>query len=279
MPLLVGLGEDGKLAIRFYSCHVSPSGKQTITVVSCHFGDPFWISHMCRQLDRFSDERLEQIVLVDQSRNSREALVCLPRVSQVLSFPVDQEEMALVGHDHPASVNRALRSIDFTTSHVLVLDSDCFPIAPDWLDHLHDVSLASDPRHGDLSHPCFMLFPAGIASQLDFAEDMRSNHTDTGRHVGAQIARLGLEVRFNRPQVAFSGYRGHFMLNRRIYHHGSASFASSPDSRLNGQIDRTNEARLRELAESGNFELTRKDLMEFELQGARRRLTSMTGSR
>ena len=50
------------------------------TLVSCHFGDPFWITHMLKQVDALSDERIARVVLVDQSRESGALLATLPRV-------------------------------------------------------------------------------------------------------------------------------------------------------------------------------------------------------
>jgi len=258
-----------------YSCPVLGESGATYTVVSCHFGDPFWIKHTLDQLDRFSDGRVQSVILVDQSRASREELQHLPRVQEVLSFPVDTAQVDLLGHDHPASLNRALQSIDFTTTHVVILDSDCFPIDDSWLDRVHDVTLASDPRYVALSHPCFMVFPASIAKQLDFAEGIQELQMDTGRLIGVQISRLHHNVHFTHPTLAFQGYRGHFLLDASVYHHGSASFSSSRDSRLSLQVDRANEQRFKLLVAEDTFTLPRKDLLQLKAQGLRRRASRL----
>ena len=229
---------------------------RSYTVVTCHFGDPFWITHALTALDRHSDGRVRQVVVVDQSRCSEAALAKLPRVSRVLAFPVDQGEIGCVGHDHAASLNRALRSIAFSTSHVLVMDSDCFPVDPSWLDRLGDVTLAGDPQKLGLSHPCLMAFPREFAGAIDFAEGLREVFIDTGRLVGLQLARAGAAVAFTRPRRAFCGLRGDFYLDGTVYHHGSASFISSGDDRLRRQVSAAEEEFYRRLVARGQYGLT-----------------------
>jgi len=244
------------------------------TLVSCHFGDPFWITHMLKQVDALSDERIARVVLVDQSRESGALLATLPRVSEVLAFPPDLDQIEMMAHDHPASLNRAMSAIDFSTSHVLVMDSDCFPVDASWLDRLSHATMASDPFYGSLSHPCLMAFPAELAPRVDFADGIREIGIDTGRLVGLQIAKTGTKVTFARPEVAFSGYRGHFYLDRSVYHHGSASFIAAEDERLTRQVSPQREMRYRSYIEAGQFELPRREWLSLKRDGAKRRLKS-----
>jgi hypothetical protein len=229
---------------------------RSYTVVTCHFGDPFWIEHALTALDRHSDGRVRQVVVVDQSRCSEAALARLPRVSQVLTFPVDQGLLDFLGHDHPAALNRALRSIDFSTSHVLVMDSDCFPIERSWLDRLDDATVAADPQKQGLTHPCLMAFPCEYAGRVDFAEGLREVFIDTGRLVGLQLVRAGATVTFTPRRPAFRGFRGDFYLDGAVYHHGSASFISSPDDRLRRQVTAEFEEYYRRLVARGHYDLT-----------------------
>jgi hypothetical protein len=229
---------------------------RSYTVVTCHFGDPFWITHSLSQLDRCSDGRVASIVVVDQTRSSAAFLTRLPRVSRVLAFPVDQGEVDFLGHDHAASLNRALRSIEFSTSHVLVMDSDCFPIDASWLDRLGDVTVAGDPQKLGLSHPCLMAFPREFAGAIDCAEGLREVFIDTGRLVALQLARAGAAVAFTRPRRAFRGLRGDFYLDGAVYHHGSASFISSGDDRLRRQVSAEAEEFYRRLVVQGRHDLT-----------------------
>jgi hypothetical protein len=214
----------------------------TYTVVTSHFGDTFWIRHSLTQLDRLSDDRVERVVVIDQSRRQREELAALPRVADVVTFDPDERQIHTLGHDHPASLNRALATVDFVTSHVLILDSDCFPMDPSWLDELGDATVAMDPAKWGLSHPCLMSFPSAIAKRLDFAEGLEEVGLDTGRLVGLQLRRLGVAVQFSQPEAAFRGHRGYFYLGRKAYHHGSGSFGHSTDARLLRQVDRRTEA-------------------------------------
>jgi len=257
---------------RPYSAGVGEASSATYTVVSCHFGDPFWITHTLNQIDALSDDRIASVVLVDQSRKSADYLTTLPRVGQVLTFPPDLDQISWMAHDHPASLNRAMAAIDFTTSHVLVLDSDCFPIDASWLDRLSNATMASDPFYGSLSHPCLMAFPAEVAPKLDFAEGIREIGIDTGRLVALQITKAGTPVTFTRPAVAFSGYRGHFYLDRSVYHHGSASFMAADDERLTRQVSPQREMRYRSYIEAGQFELPRREWLSLKWDGLKRRL-------
>ena len=229
---------------------------RSYTVVTCHFGDPFWIRHSLSQLDRCSDGRVTDVVVVDQNRAGEPWLAGLPRVSRVLSFPVDQREVDLLGHDHPAALNRTLRSVEFSTSHVLVMDSDCFPIDPSWLDRLGNVTVAGDPQKLGLTHPCLMAFPVECAGRIDFAEGLHEVFIDTGRLVGLQLARAGAEVAFTAPRRAFRGLRGDFYLDGTVYHHGSASFISSPDGRVRRQVSEEAEEFYRRLVARGRYDLT-----------------------
>ena len=54
---------------------------RSYTVVTCDFGDPFWITHSLSQLDRCSDGRVASIVVVDQTRSSAAVLARLPRLN------------------------------------------------------------------------------------------------------------------------------------------------------------------------------------------------------
>lgn len=212
------------------------SQDNSYTVITCHFGDRFWVSNLMQKLADFKDPRVAQIVIVDQSRESRDYLLGLPGVTAVLEFPPDREQMAAAGHDHPASLNRILNSYAFTTSHVIIFDSDAFPLAPDWVDFLDDVTLAEVPGSGgELSHPCFMCFPVTAVPFIDFSEgflqrvdDSSRWRFDTGRMVAKQLRREGYEVRVSHSKRGFSGFRGDLYLEGRVHHHGHASHTAAP---------------------------------------------------
>ncbi len=187
-------------------------------------------------LNESADTRIAEIVVVDQSRDSMEYLRALPGVSTVLEFLPDEKQIALGGHDHPASLNRALSGYRFTTSHVVIFDSDAFPLSADWIDYLGDVTLAELPgSDGELSHPSFMCFPVSAIPHVDFSagflqrvdEDTRFRF-DTGRMVAHQLRSVGFEVEVTPASPAFSGFRGDLYLEGRIYHHGHASHTAAP---------------------------------------------------
>lgn len=210
--------------------------ENSYTVVTCHFGDLFWVSNLVQKLAGFDDPRVVEIVVVDQSRESRGYLSGLPGVTAVLEFPADQPQIALGGHDHPASLNRALAGYAFTTSHVVIFDSDAFPLTPDWVDFLDDVILAELPGSGgELSHPSFMCFPVTAIPFIDFSEGFLQRvdessrlRFDTGRMVAQQLRDRGYDVTVSPSKPAFSGFRGDLYLEGRVYHHGHASHTSAP---------------------------------------------------
>ena len=173
--------------------------------------------------------------MVDQSRESEDFLSHLGGVTAVLEFPPDLEQIALGGHDHPASLDRALKAYNFTTSHVVIFDSDAFPVEKSWLDYLDDVTLAELPgSDGELSHPSFMSFPVRALPFVDFSEgflsrfdDMSRRTFDTGRMVAKQLRDAGFQVTVTRAAPAFSGFRGDFYVQGLVYHHGHASHTSA----------------------------------------------------
>jgi len=245
----------------------APPEKQLLisyTLVCCHFGDPFWITHALTQVDALSDERIASIVIVDQSRKSEAMLKTLPRVTEVLTFPIDAEQVRGLGHDHPAALNRAMASVDFETSHIMVLDSDCFPLDDSWLDRLKDVTLAGDPAKAGLSHPCLMTFPTAMASIVDFTEGLQVG-IDTGRLVALQIAKAGLPVFLDQPlkQKGFGARHGHYYLQGSVYHHGLASFISAQNIRLTRQVSPHWEMIYQRRIAAGHFDLSVADRILF----------------
>jgi hypothetical protein len=239
---------------------------ESITVVTFHFGDLFWVTHLVSQLHRYPDSRIAEIWIVDQSRNSAEDLRGLPGVTRVLEFPPDAAQLDRLGHDHPSSLNHALRE-SFTTSHVLVLDSDCFPIQARWLEGIPPVCLAGDPRSDGLTHPCFNLLPTEAAHQIDHQHGMEAVGLDTGRLIGLQLAELGWSPTIMKAaQTTFGGVRGSLYRDGTIYHHGSASFVRSPARRLRRQVHAATEAVMRRSIAEGRFQLRPSDRLEISLR-------------
>lgn len=180
----------------------------------------------------------------------------------VISFPKDEEEIARVGHDHATTLNRCMR-LEYATSHVILLDSDCFPIEPDWLDRIgsrlkagYDAIVASESSSDGLSHPCFMVLPTAALRRLDFAEGFIEEGIDTGRRVGSQLQRLGYGVHWEGTTKAFSRRRGFFYLGRSLYHHSNASFVSSPQKKLQSQVNLRVEEFFRRKVARGEFSLS-----------------------
>lgn len=238
---------------------------RTYTVVSCHYGDLFWIRHMLNQIAKHSDGRVKEIVLVDQSRHMKAELEALPGVSRVLEFEPDSAQMAVEGHDHPASLDRAVSTIPFTTTHVIVMDSDAFPVQDGWLDRLEDISLALVPGSSSSTHPCLMAFPVRLASAVNFSEGFleraqRKGAPDTGRRVGAQLQATGEKVTLLTAEPAFNGYRGSFYLDGAFYHHGHGSFLGGDHDQYKGFVSEASEKLYRKRVTHGRFSLSPLDM-------------------
>lgn len=246
---------------------------RTFTVVSAHFGDLFWITQLAESVERFSSESVvPEIVLINQDRTfaTYTRLMELPRVKSVLELPIDHGQIALLGHDHPAALNHAIK-YNFATTHVIVMDSDCFPLSDDWLIRVdallssHTAIVARDTTKWGLSHPCFMVFPVSECGQIDFAEGLLEVGMDTGRLVGLQLVKAGVDVYFDRCQRAFRGRRGFFYLDGCVYHHESASFISSEKDVLRGQVYEYIERFFLKKVAVRNFSLTKVDRIKLKL--------------
>ena len=236
----------------------------TYTVVSCHYGDLFWIEHMLTQVQALSGGAVKGAVIVDQSRNSADALRSLPLVTEVLTFEPDAAQIAVEGHDHPAALDRALQHGSFSTSHIIVMDSDAFPVSPDWINKLDDISLALVPGSSSQTHPCLMVFPTNARDVVNFSEDyleraVRKGAPDTGRRVGKQLQATGRAVTLLEHTPAFNGYRGSFDLEGTYYHHGHGSFMAGDHDQYKGFVSQASEKLYRKRVLQNRFTLTPLD--------------------
>ncbi|MEO5759125.1 MAG: hypothetical protein ABIQ51_19920 [Mesorhizobium sp.] len=227
----------------------------------------FWIEQMSARVGAASlPASLRAIRIVDQDRNAETArkLAALPGHPEVLTFPKDQVQIDRLGHDHAAALDRC-RQLKYATTHIILLDSDCFPIAADWLDRVtlllgdHQAIVARDPLKHGLSHPCFMVLPTAVLPELNFSEGLLEVGIDTGRLIGLQLSKLDYKVQWDEPARAFRGKRGHYYLDGALYHHGSASFASSPQRRLRSQVEPRIERFFQAKVGQGDFALTLAD--------------------
>lgn len=189
---------------------------------------------------QFDHSQISKVMVIDQSRNSQQSLSCIEGVDEVITFQINESEIAKLGHDHPAALNQAIRLDEISTTHVLIFDSDCIPIRANWLSQVNegaDVILAQDASKWGLSHPCFMKLPVAILEKINFAEGTLEIGIDTGRMVALQSVKLGYRPQMLVPQPAFSGVQGDLYLNDSLLHVGSSSFASSSDLRLKSKVN------------------------------------------
>lgn len=265
-----------KLGLRLQSKSIA-----TYTVVSCHFGDLFWITHLADSLQKFGDDRINDFVIVDQSREKQPELSVIPGVTKVLAFDPDEDQIAIGGHDHPASLDRVLRYWQFRSSHVIIFDSDAFPISPRWLADLPDVILAEAPgTSGELSHPCFMVFPVEAIQRVSFSEGFLDRHDketrlrfDTGRMVARQLRESGYEVVMSPAIAGYQGLRGHMYAQGTVYHHGHASHTAAPQHLQVFTSTKTEELWKRKIAR-GEWTLLPRDYFRLGYHYLARRISS-----
>lgn len=255
---------------------MSSKQQPTYTVVSCHYGDPFWIEHLLTTVEQFSESRVVEAVIVDQSRESADMLAKLPLVREVLTFEANAEQIAIEGHDHPYALDRAVHETTFRTSHIIVMDSDAFPTNSRWLEGIDDIALALTPGSKRNTHPCFMVFPVADRDIVNFSEGFvdrahRKGAPDTGRRVGAQLHEAGRSVTLLEDTPAFNGYRGSFYRDGTVYHHGHGSFMAGGHDQYKGFVSQASEKLYRKRILQGRFHLTPMDFLGLFVRYAWRR--------
>ena len=212
-------------------------------LLTTHFGDPRWVELLIRRARlAFPGLRNERIFVVDQDRSDTSTAVLRDRLGAVtiLRFAPSEPHIVMTGHDHAHVLNLAVREID--SDYLLIFDSDAHPVSAAAGDRIatlaerSDAALAALGATGTRTHPCFALLgPAVDRGRLFFDEGQLETGVDTGRMIFDQIQAMGLRAELLRPEPAFGGRWGTFYLDRTIYHHGSGSFASATDPRLQAQ--------------------------------------------
>jgi hypothetical protein len=235
------------------------------TVVTAHFGDIFWVSLLEKSLRSFSrPEEIAEFLVVDQDRDNQSAskIQSVSGRIKVLAFPVNEEQIAELGHDHAQSLNNCMQ-IEYSTDHIVIFDSDCFPINSKWLEKINEIIkggyeaiVSRDPSKFGLSHPCFMVLPVESLQRLDFSEGLMEVGIDTGRLIGYQLHKMGYKVYWSDGKRASSRRGNYFYLDGSVYHHGSASFISSTQNKISSQVNFTTEEFFRKKVARGEFRLT-----------------------
>lgn len=219
-----------------------------ISFVTAHFFDFNWTKNWIDRIRTFTDyDLIREFLIVNQDRNiaSQKKLEKLDPKVKVVEYPVNQELFERQGHDHAHVLNLAIGEAQ--GEFICVLDTDCHPISPQWIQTCETILLEKDAitavdyyqlknNSKLLSHPCFMLLQQKvIPNQLDFAEGLFDENIDTGRLIGRQLEQAGCRVYYAVPVKAFRSYWGFIYINS-FYHHERGSY-SGGDQRLKKQND------------------------------------------
>ena len=209
----------------------------SLTVISAHFGDQSWINYSLKTVCQNS-ELISHAFISDQKQMRIDELEGYPELNldikldnkspKISVIPVYPHRINHASLHHGQSLN-ALINLEIETSHVLILDSDCFPLDNKWERQLisdlvdFDVIVAGDLQGNFLSHPCFMILPVNILSRLNFIEYTETYWIDTGRLIAIRCLDMGLKVKVLFPQPGPIGF-GHIFKPYNFFHVGSSSF-------------------------------------------------------
>jgi len=221
-----------------------------------------WSARLVRQLRRTTPaEEIDEILVVDQDRTQASAgrLARLDPAVRVLQYPRSEKHFEWTRHDHAAVLNRAVA--EARGELVCLFDSDAHPISAEWWPRMTDLLRSYDAvlareHDTDLSHPCFMVFPARQAAALRFDQDLFTEEMrDTGRLIGAQLTARGQRVCLVEPSDAFGGRFGSLYLGS-IYHHGKGVYAGVDDPLLQRQVGWEHRWYRARVLEDETYELT-----------------------
>lgn len=207
----------------------------TFTLIFTHYGNPDFLNLSLSKVIKYLDSRIIEVLIINQNREVIVDLKNLPLKVKKLEYEFDHAQISKVGHDHASSLDKTIRTHNFISSHVAVMDSDCFPTRIDWLPNKDECYLASDPKKAGFSHPCFMVLPVRLLKNISFSQGLLELGIDTGRLIALQLVESGHKVKLLKFKNTFGGLRGQLYYEVGVYHHGSGSFKFSTDSRLKRQ--------------------------------------------
>ena len=216
-----------------------------VHILTAHFGDFEWTSHLIRKLKQTTDFTKYKltITIVDQDRSvdSKFKLKSLGALN-VVQVEQNQDFFNATGHDHPWALDNTWN--DLCGDAIILFDCDAHPIRKGWLEwtlkliETHGAVLAEDHLRGGKSHPCFMAMSVTAAGAgISFSEGVLEDNEDTGRRVFEQLRVKGFDPVLLRPERRFCKIAG-IVYNDWIYHHGSGTFHTSHDSRLSKQVNK-----------------------------------------
>jgi len=252
---------------------------KTFTVFSCHFGDEFWVRNLIKSINHFGKGRVNDVVIINQNRDRPGEVLMLesiPGVTSVLEIPPSADQLRELGYDHGHALDSAIGLTEVVTSHIVVIDSDCFPVDVTWLDFDGDGMVAEVPGQPELSHPCFMVFPSKAKTVVNFSDGLLVSETypktfDTGRQVGKQLRENGYDIESLSAIQGFGGRRGFFYKQGAVYHHKHGSLSSHTYS--------LNEAIYRRKIATRDFRLSWLDVVALGFGVAVGRLLGSRGSK
>ena len=210
--------------------------ENSFSVVIFHYGDLFWTEFTLNQIIDLENQLIKHIYIVNQDRNFEKLahLNSLDSRLQLVMFPVapkvDINDSLRGSFDHATSLNRFMKTQKIETTHLIILDNDCFPIKNNWLLEINnllaknDALIAEVPKRYYLTHPCLMVLPKEILPKLDFAEGMIELGFDTGRLIGLQCIKNKIRPYILLSDLECDGLIGISYLKRNFIHLVATSY-------------------------------------------------------
>ena len=198
------------------------------TIISCHFGDPWWIKHTIIENNLLLYPEIRKIYVVDNSGNLNVPSITDLGIAEVKTFITDFKASKM----HSAALNFS-RNFSINTSHVIILDSDLVSLdtnlLPSILDLLaeFDAIVAMSEGSKCLTHPCFLVLSTDDFINLDFTAGQFEFGFDTGRLIGYQLISRGRKVKKLYASKSDFFNIGYFYRELSIFHVTSSTLLQS----------------------------------------------------
>ena len=209
----------------------------SVTLITCHYGDPWWVCNLIRQVHNL--DFIKKIFIFDNSTNSNLTEIAFDSRVKVLNCPTEYS----ANLQHAFTLNWALRNLEIESEWILILDSDIVFLDHKWVNFFaentkdYDALLTLQEGSNSLTHPCFNLIHRNQINNLDYMEGMESANFDTGRLIGLQLGSRHVSVLRLSPTRWFKNSFGYVYCDSSILHVTSASVRFMP-SRSNVKLKR-----------------------------------------
>ncbi|MGB8352760.1 MAG: glycosyltransferase [Chthoniobacteraceae bacterium] len=173
-----------------------------VSVITVTNGGYFFVRLLVEKVREFTSDRKYEIIAVDLgSKDGTSAWLKKQPDVRVIR----KRQWFTNQHRHGENAEEAVRAAKY--EHIALLDSDAFPIQPDWLsltiDKLDDETRIAGAEfngkhkgnpYGWYIHPHFMTFCKSDLEKLVILRKIRGHDTDTGEEATIRVLDAGLKI-------------------------------------------------------------------------------------